>query len=63
MAQIKDMKTEELLAAVREKQEALRKIRFDVTGAKVKNVKESRELRREVARMLTELSLRNQAGN
>ncbi len=55
---ITEKKTEEIQNDLRSKQEALRKIHFDITGAKAKNVKESRELRRDIARMHTELGAR-----
>jgi ribosomal protein L29 len=63
MTSIKEMKTEELQKNLEEKQEALRKIRFDINGSKGRNVKEVRETRREIARMLTELNGRNMALN
>ena len=36
-----------------EKREKLQAFRFGVSGAKVKNVKEARETRRDIARILT----------
>ncbi len=41
---------------VADKQEALRVFRFGTTGAKAKNVKESRTIRRDIARILTALN-------
>lgn len=50
-------KTEkELFALVAEKQAALHTFRFGIAGSKVKNVKEGRNLRKEIARAKTELS-------
>lgn len=46
---------EKLLA---EKREALRIFRFGISGSKVKNVKEGMKLRKDIARILTELNLR-----
>ena len=49
-----------------DKREALRNFRFGVSGSKVKNVKEGMGIRKEIARILTELSLRkikNLSGN
>lgn len=49
---------EELLKDLREKREALRIFRFGISGGKVKNVKEGKGLRREIAQILTIMSLR-----
>ena len=38
---------------VAEKQTALRQFRFQLSGGRVKNVKQGRELRKEIARQLT----------
>ena len=43
----------DLAKLVADKQEALRVFRFGTTGAKAKNVKESRTIRRDIARILT----------
>lgn len=43
---------EKLLA---EKREALRKFRFDSTGSKVKNIKEGATIKKDIARIMTEL--------
>lgn len=48
--------TEEMIRLVSEKQEALRSFRFAMTGSKKKNVKEGKAIRKEVARILTELN-------
>ena len=48
----------ELTDLLREKKESLQKFRFGVTGSKVRNIKEGRNLRREIARILTELRKR-----
>ncbi len=54
-----EKKTEkDLQKMVAEKREALRGFRFGSSGSKTKNVKEGRGLRREIARVLTELRLR-----
>ena len=41
-----------------EKRETLRKFRFDVSGSKIKNVKEALALRKQIARILTVLRMR-----
>jgi len=47
---------ENLLA---EKREALRKFRFGIAGSKNRNVKEGKNLRKEIAQILTEIRKRN----
>jgi ribosomal protein L29 len=46
---------EELTRLVAEYREKLRAFRFAMAGGKVKNVKEGHALRKEIARMLTEI--------
>lgn len=59
MTDIKTQSTEKLLAAVKEKREALRVFRFGGAGSRARNVREGRNLRREVAQILTELTSRD----
>lgn len=49
---------EELHRMVSEHREKLRVFRFAMAGSKTKNVKEGHALRKDIARMLTELSKR-----
>lgn len=58
MSDIKKLATEEILKEVLAKREALRSFRFGGAGGRAKNVREGRMLRRDVARMLTEVSSR-----
>jgi ribosomal protein L29 len=61
----KDLKTvslPDLANLVSEKEEALRAFRFGVAGSKVKNVKEGSKLKKGIARVLTEISLREKNG-
>jgi len=51
----------DLTKLVADKQEALRVFRFGTTGAKAKNVKESRTIRRDIARILTVLNASKKA--
>ena len=54
-----DKKTEKnLINETKDRQEALREIRFSFAGSKNRNVREARTLRREIARRLTELNKR-----
>jgi ribosomal protein L29 len=56
--ELKKLSDKELLKMLDEKQKAVRQFRFDITGSKVKNLKEGGNTRKDVARILTELSLR-----
>lgn len=52
----KDQSPKDLSKALYEKREALRVLRFGVAGSKAKNVKEASNLRKEIARIMTELN-------
>lgn len=54
-----DKELQKLLA---EKRESLRGFRFDTTGTKIKNVKEGSNIKKDVARILTELRSRELKG-
>lgn len=56
--ELKKLSDKELAKLLDEKQKAVRQFRFDITGSKVKNLKEGANSRKDVARILTELSLR-----
>lgn len=51
----KKQTTEELRRLVSENREKLQAFRFAMSGGKTKNVKEGRNLRKEIARALTEI--------
>ena len=56
-----DIKTQneiELQKMLAEKRLALRDMRFNVAGSKIKNVREQRTTRRNIARILTEVNNR-----
>lgn len=59
MSDIKKLGTEEILKEVLAKREALRQFRFGGAGGRARNVREGRTLRRDVARMLTEVRSRS----
>ena len=44
----------DLAKTLEEKRTAVRQFRFDITGSKVKNIKEGTNVRKDVARLLTE---------
>ena len=59
----KDIKTKnegDLHKLVREQREALRSFRFGESGSKTRNVKAGRDMKRTIARALTELASRRQ---
>jgi ribosomal protein L29 len=57
MKDIKGKGAEELAKMLREKREELRTHRFNAAGARAKNPSEVRELRADIARILTEQNL------
>jgi ribosomal protein L29 len=56
--EIKTLSTEELLRMVAEKREAMRVFRFGGAGSRVRNVREGRNVRKEIAQILTEVQTR-----
>ena len=58
MKEYKDKTIESLNDLIKEKQESLRNFRFGSTNSKTKNVKLGKTLRKEIARIMTELSIR-----
>lgn len=58
---IKNYSAEDLQKEIAEKREALRAFRFGSAGSRSRNTREGRNLRKEIARMMTELSARKLA--
>lgn len=58
MADIKTQETGALQKTLAEKREALRVFRFGGAGSRSRNVREGRNLRKEIAQTLTELRAR-----
>ena len=61
MKEYKDKNEKDLAKLIAEKREGIRAFRFGNSGSKIKNVKLGRTLRKEIARIMTELSLRKRA--
>jgi ribosomal protein L29 len=61
MKEITKISEKELLKGLEEKRKALRDFRLGTSGSKLKNVKEGRNTRKEIARILTEVTARNKA--
>lgn len=58
MKEYKDKTPKDLMKLIAEKREAIRNFRFGSTGSKTKNVKLGKTLTKDIARIMTELSLR-----
>ncbi len=56
---LREADTKDLQKMALEKRESIRQIRFGASGSKSRNVREAREIRRDVARISTEISKRN----
>lgn len=61
MKELKNKTEQDLAKFIAEKREAVRLFRFGSTGAKSKNVKFARTTKKEIARAMTELSIRKHA--
>lgn len=59
---LKNKNDKNLQEELSEKRESVRAFRFGIAGSKVRNVKEGRDTKRQIARVLTELNLRKQNG-
>lgn len=58
MADITSTKKEDLVKELTDKRKGLHDFRFSLAGAAKRNVKEARDLRRSISRILTELTRR-----
>ncbi|HEY4494659.1 MAG TPA: 50S ribosomal protein L29 [Candidatus Paceibacterota bacterium] len=56
--ELKNKTVQDINKLIKEKAEALRHFRFGSTHSKTKNVKLGRTLRKEIARFMTELTMR-----
>jgi ribosomal protein L29 len=61
MEEFKKKTDEDLRKMLAEKRESLRKFRFEMAGARVKNTKEGRNLKTAIAQIVFELSARASA--
>ena len=59
MADLKKYSVEDLHKEIKEKREALRNFRFGSAGSRSRNVREGRNLRKDIARLMTEISARS----
>lgn len=58
MVELKEKHSDELHKALADKREALRMFRFGGAGSRTRNVRDGRNLRKEIARIMTELRAR-----
>jgi len=58
MEELKKKSDGDLAKELRESREALRSSRFSVAGGKARNTKEARDLKKKIARILTEQNTR-----
>ena len=58
MKELRKKSDEDLQKMLRDKKHALQNFRFDISGANVKNVREVQNLRKGIARIMTELTAR-----
>ena len=58
MKEFKDKNKNELKKMLGDKSLALKNFRFGIAGSKIRNVKEGKALRKDIARILTELNVK-----
>ena len=56
MSEYKNKTEKEIVKLLNDKREALRNYRFAISGSKTRNVREGRNTRKEIARLMTEMS-------
>ncbi len=56
---IKTKNKEDLEIIIKDKREALKNFRFGISGSRVKNIKEARTIRKDIARAITFLRQNN----
>jgi len=56
MSEYKNKTEKEIVKLLNDKTEALKNYRFAVSGSKTRNVRDGRNTRKEIARLMTELS-------
>lgn len=55
---LKEKSEKELEKMLKESRETLRKFRFGISGSRARNLKEGKNLKRDIARILTEMNSR-----
>lgn len=57
--ELKQKSKKELQRLLQEDREKLRQLRFDLSAGKVKNVREIRKIKKDIARIMTMLNIKN----
>ena len=60
---IKKKTNQDLLKILSEKRAELREFRFGLAGSKTKNIKKGKEIKKDIARILTEATAREQVAS
>jgi len=60
---LKQKKEKDLSKLLLTERDKLRSLKFDLAAGKVKNVKQSRQIRKDIARILTTLNQKNEEKN
>jgi len=55
---LKNKTEKELIALINKDRGKLRNFKFGIAGSKIRNVKEGRNIRKDIARILTEINIR-----
>ena len=63
MHTLKKKSDSDLHKELNEKRSELQRFRFGMTGSKIRNVKHGRDLRKDIARVMTELGHRSSEGS
>ena len=61
MTEFKDKNKKDLIKTLNEKKDSLQSFRFGGAGSKSRNVKEGKSIRKDIARILTELNTQARA--
>lgn len=58
MKDLKNKKDIELTTMITEKRKALREYRFNISGSNIRNTKHAKNIKKDIARILTEINTR-----
>ncbi|PIT96872.1 50S ribosomal protein L29 [Candidatus Campbellbacteria bacterium CG10_big_fil_rev_8_21_14_0_10_35_52] len=58
---LKNKTEKELIILINKNREKLRNFKFSIAGSKIRNVKEGRNIRKDIARILTEINIRQKS--
>lgn len=58
MKNIRNKTEKELIKIVKENRDKIKNFRFGIAGSKIRNVKEGKNIKKQIARILTEINFR-----